>query len=351
MDLPGDNQHTEEHILVANVADGVNNDDNNDGENLELDAADEQFEYNVRQLLIKKYMMRECIVDVVILSFLMTIDFFSSVSIQNYCQRDYTTLSMMNFIINGLRIKFLISIFKKTVSGDRYLSEYKSWYGCTYVLSLIIASLMMTLVIKNPKNCKKKLPIIYWITFGHCCMAALGIIKNIIKYMILRPYIRHLVSRGRIILIEPIIVNPYHNHNDNDNGNNNEYNNLLNYLQLIQFHYPIHEVIMDDNNNNMIAILTNDIIDGINDVNDDNIDGGEILGEEVLSMEQDVQLLIDLGNLNTTCVICLDNFENGSTIRILECGHYFDGECIDNWLLRSQTCPLCRHQLNLLNPV
>jgi hypothetical protein len=43
------------------------------------------------------------------------------------------------------------------------------------------------------------------------------------------------------------------------------------------------------------------------------------------------------------CAICLVATEVGDTVRRLEvCGHVFHKACIDLWLLRSSTCPLCK---------
>ena len=48
---------------------------------------------------------------------------------------------------------------------------------------------------------------------------------------------------------------------------------------------------------------------------------------------------------NMTCNICLDNFEVGNILRILECNHEFHENCIITWLKSNNTCPICRHEL------
>ncbi|KAK8965020.1 E3 ubiquitin-protein ligase ATL6 [Platanthera guangdongensis] len=43
------------------------------------------------------------------------------------------------------------------------------------------------------------------------------------------------------------------------------------------------------------------------------------------------------------CAICLNEFENDETIRLLtKCDHVFHQECIDVWLDIHVTCPVCR---------
>lgn len=45
----------------------------------------------------------------------------------------------------------------------------------------------------------------------------------------------------------------------------------------------------------------------------------------------------------TTCSICLVEFEENDEIRKLRCGHVFHCECIDPWLLKGKAvCPVCR---------
>ncbi|PKU80966.1 RING-H2 finger protein ATL11 [Dendrobium catenatum] len=46
------------------------------------------------------------------------------------------------------------------------------------------------------------------------------------------------------------------------------------------------------------------------------------------------------------CPICLFDYEeqgDDNALRLLpECGHLFHAACVDLWLRRRQTCPLCR---------
>jgi hypothetical protein len=45
------------------------------------------------------------------------------------------------------------------------------------------------------------------------------------------------------------------------------------------------------------------------------------------------------------CIICLSSYEDGEVVRKLPCGHAYHAQCIDAWLLKSATCPLCKDTL------
>jgi len=45
------------------------------------------------------------------------------------------------------------------------------------------------------------------------------------------------------------------------------------------------------------------------------------------------------------CMICLDDFKLGETVRTLPCFHRYHKGCVDNWLQRSCACPLCKHDV------
>ncbi|CAE5967951.1 unnamed protein product [Arabidopsis arenosa] len=51
--------------------------------------------------------------------------------------------------------------------------------------------------------------------------------------------------------------------------------------------------------------------------------------------------------IKSSCSICLQDWEEGEVGRKLErCGHIFHMNCIDEWLLRQETCPICRDHLS-----
>ncbi|KZV35040.1 hypothetical protein F511_04345 [Dorcoceras hygrometricum] len=46
------------------------------------------------------------------------------------------------------------------------------------------------------------------------------------------------------------------------------------------------------------------------------------------------------------CVVCLGEFMEGEGVRVLpECSHAFHASCIDRWVDRHPSCPLCRVDL------
>ena len=53
---------------------------------------------------------------------------------------------------------------------------------------------------------------------------------------------------------------------------------------------------------------------------------------------------------NIACNICLENFEVGNILRVLECNHEFHENCIITWLKSNNTCPICRHELESNDP-
>lgn len=48
----------------------------------------------------------------------------------------------------------------------------------------------------------------------------------------------------------------------------------------------------------------------------------------------------------TSCTICLENYEQGCELCVLPCGHEFHKPCVSRWLLNERgVCPLCFHDI------
>ena len=43
-----------------------------------------------------------------------------------------------------------------------------------------------------------------------------------------------------------------------------------------------------------------------------------------------------------SCSVCLEEFQDGESLRILPCLHSHHVECIDKWLVLNATCPVCK---------
>lgn len=55
----------------------------------------------------------------------------------------------------------------------------------------------------------------------------------------------------------------------------------------------------------------------------------------------------DASTLETTCVVCQEDFVQGTQcMRLPNCHHFFHQQCIVPWLQRRQTCPTCREHCN-----
>jgi len=57
--------------------------------------------------------------------------------------------------------------------------------------------------------------------------------------------------------------------------------------------------------------------------------------------------LINVNNLeeeNKECAICLEVFQKGNKIISLPCAHIYHNNCIKEWLLKKNFCPICKYE-------
>ena len=45
-----------------------------------------------------------------------------------------------------------------------------------------------------------------------------------------------------------------------------------------------------------------------------------------------------------TCCICIEGIQNDSICRILSCFHIYHINCIDEWLMKNASCPMCNKE-------
>jgi hypothetical protein len=55
------------------------------------------------------------------------------------------------------------------------------------------------------------------------------------------------------------------------------------------------------------------------------------------------------GACDSSCAVCLSDFEDGDSIRRLPCNHSFHCACVDRWLSQNKECPLCRQDVEVLS--
>ena len=52
-----------------------------------------------------------------------------------------------------------------------------------------------------------------------------------------------------------------------------------------------------------------------------------------------------IDGIHDSCSVCLDEFKIGEMIRVLPCTHPFHRDCVDKWLYKKHTCPLCKFDI------
>ena len=52
---------------------------------------------------------------------------------------------------------------------------------------------------------------------------------------------------------------------------------------------------------------------------------------------------------NKKCVICLEDFVSKEKVTALPCIHFFHTPCIKKWVLKENTCPICKFELTQEN--
>ena len=89
-----------------------------------------------------------------------------------------------------------------------------------------------------------------------------------------------------------------------------------------------------------------EILEVINNLMYKSYESIEILEKSTVNDEMLEYNIIENNQVNNEdriCTICQEDLKNEIfAVNIEKCGHFFHKNCIDNWLIRSNTCPLCR---------
>lgn len=59
---------------------------------------------------------------------------------------------------------------------------------------------------------------------------------------------------------------------------------------------------------------------------------------------------LDSETTNGECAICLSDQKIGQMATRMPCGHLFCNECLKHWLVKSNTCPVCRYEVETDDP-
>ncbi|KAL3716539.1 hypothetical protein ACJRO7_008179 [Eucalyptus globulus] len=88
----------------------------------------------------------------------------------------------------------------------------------------------------------------------------------------------------------------------------------------------------------------------IRDVYDELVFRG--LSQDALKRLPSQVIMEDMKTMQSICcAICLQNIEVGETVRSLpRCHHMFHLTCVDKWLVRCGSCPVCRQNVNCKAP-
>ena len=49
--------------------------------------------------------------------------------------------------------------------------------------------------------------------------------------------------------------------------------------------------------------------------------------------------------IQETCIICLGEFNSEDKIKKFFCGHIFHENCLNAWINKSVTCPMCKYNI------
>jgi cysteinyl-tRNA synthetase len=97
---------------------------------------------------------------------------------------------------------------------------------------------------------------------------------------------------------------------------------------------------MDNSEENIIHL---DIVFETNDHLEENINYFKYCKDIDDKICKSVKIKKNDDILGTSCLICMDEYKEGTFKRLLpKCKHCFHKKCIDKWLKKNASCPVCR---------
>jgi hypothetical protein len=66
-------------------------------------------------------------------------------------------------------------------------------------------------------------------------------------------------------------------------------------------------------------------------------------------LPEDLPVAVDITNEQSECPICQEPFANGGGLSQMPCSHIYHTNCIESWLEKNRTCPICRAQMHFNN--
>jgi len=71
----------------------------------------------------------------------------------------------------------------------------------------------------------------------------------------------------------------------------------------------------------------------------------QLISEKNDALDLKVLVYDEIHNEEKECSICLSEFEKDSKVSLISCNHLFHNECIKEWSMYKQNCPICRKKI------
>ena len=99
----------------------------------------------------------------------------------------------------------------------------------------------------------------------------------------------------------------------------------------------------NDNDNNSNLNNLNDNFDEDSSLSDENGNG---LDDDIINSFPKTIIEDENKLKEKQCVICLEEFKTGDEQTTVPCFHVFHPDCINKWLTKNNSCPICKTEFN-----